>query len=84
MGVTTEAAAFLDSHPRRKNKALLLDNIIVSSETSFNVENVARHAGKHLADVVERKSNKYRGTFLATYSLLSLAMPTCGETDSDG
>ena len=35
---------------------------------------------KHLADAVERKKNKYRGSFPATYPL---AMSTCGEIRSD-
>ena len=44
----------------------------------------ARHVGKHLADAVERKKNKYRrGSFPATYSLLPLAMSTCGDVGSD-
>ena len=43
----------------------------------------ARHVGKHPADAVERKKNKYRGSFPATYSLLPLAMSTCGEVGSD-
>ena len=48
-----------------------------------NLGNAACHVGKHLADAVERKKNKYRGSFLATYSLLPLAMSTSGEVDSD-
>ena len=48
-----------------------------------NLGNAARHVGKHLADAVERKKNKYRGSFPATYSLLPLAMSTCGEVGSD-
>ena len=39
--------------------------------------------GKHFADAVEREKNKYRGSFPATYSLLPLAMSTCGEVGSD-
>ena len=45
--------------------------------------NAARHVGKRLADAVKRKKNKYRGSFPATYSLLPLAMSTCGEDGSD-
>ena len=37
----------------------------------------------HLADAVERKKNKYRGSFPATYSILPLAMSTCGEVGLD-
>ena len=49
---------------------------------SSNLENAERYAGKHLADAVERKKNKYRGSFPATYSLLPLALSTCGEVGS--
>ena len=83
MDIKTEAGALFDNHPRRKNKALLLDITIVNPYASSNLENAARHAGKHLADAVERKKDKYRGSFPATYSLLSLAMETCGEIGSD-
>ena len=83
MDRTTLARALFNSHPRRKNKALLLDIILVSFCTSSNLENVARHAEKHFIDAVERKKSKNRGSFRATYSLLPLAMLTCGEADSD-
>ena len=72
-----------DNHPRLKNKALLLDITIVNSCAGFNLGNTARRIGKHLADAVERKKNKYRGSFSATYSLLPLAMSTCGEVGSN-
>ena len=42
-----------------------------------NLEDAAPHTVKYLADAVERKKNKYRGSFPATYSLLPLAMSTC-------
>ena len=80
MDITTEAGALFDNRPRLKNKALLLDNTIVNGS---NLGNAARHVGKHLADAVERKKNKYRGSFPATYSLLPLAMSTCGDVGSD-
>ena len=83
MDITTEAGALFDNHPRLKNKALLLDITIVNPCASSNLGNAARHVGKHLADAVERKKNKYRGSFPATYSLLSLTMSTCGEVGSD-
>ena len=83
MDITTEAGAFFDNHTRLKNKALLLDITIVSPCAGSNLGNAARHVGKHLADVVERKKNKYRGSFPASYSLLPLAMSTCGEVGSD-
>ena len=38
---------------------------------------------QHLADAVERKKNKYRGSFPATYFLLPLAISTCGDVGSD-
>ena len=81
--ITTEAGALFDNHPRLKNKALLLDITIVNPCAGSNLGNAARHVGKHLADAVERKKNKYRGSFPATYSVLSLAMSTCGDDESD-
>ena len=83
MDITTEAGALFDNHPRLKNKVLLLDITIVNPCAGSNLGNAARHVGKHLADAVERKKNKYRGSFPATYSLLSLAMSTCGDVGSD-
>ena len=46
---------------------------------SSNVKGAARQTGKHLADAVERKKNKYRGSFPDTYFLLPLTLSTCGE-----
>ena len=84
MDITTEAGALFDKHPRLKNKALLLGITIVNPCVGSNLGNAARHVGKHLADAVERKKNKYRGSFPATYSLLPLAMmSTCGDVGSD-
>ena len=83
MDITTEAEALSDNHPRLKNEALLLDIIIVNPCAGSNLGNAARHVGKHLADAVEQKKNKYRGSFPATYSLFPLAMSTCGEVGSD-
>ena len=83
MDITTEVGTLFDSHPRLKNKALLLDITIVNLCAGSNLGNAARHAGKHLADAVERKKNEYRRSFPATYSLLPLAMSTCGEVGSD-
>ena len=77
------AGALFDNHPRHKNQALLLDITIVNPCAGSNLGNAARHVGKHLADAVERKKNKYRGSFPATYSLLPLAMSTCGGVGSD-
>ena len=83
MDITTEAGALFYNHPRLKNKALLLDITIVNPCAGSNLGNAARHVGKHLADAVERKKNKYRGSFPATYSLLPLTMSTCGDVGSD-
>ena len=93
MDITTEAGALFDNHPRLKNKALLLDITIVNPCAGSNLGNAARHVGKHLADAVERKKNKYRGSFPATYSLslcrhvVTLAqtcMPSSRSSSSDG
>ena len=83
MDITTEAGELFDNHPRLKNKALLLDVTIVNPCAGSNLGNAARHVGKCLADAVEPKKNKYRGSFPATYSLLPLAMSTCGDVGSD-
>ena len=83
MDITTGKGALFDNHPRHKNKALLLDITIVNPCAGSNLGNAVRHVGKHFADAVERKKNKYRGSFPATYSLLPLAMSTCGDVGSD-
>ena len=84
MDITTEACGTLfDNHCRLKNKAPLLDITVVNPCAGSNLGNAARHVGKHLADASERKKNKYRGSFPTTYSLLPLAMSTCGEVGSD-
>ena len=83
MDIATEAGALFDNRPRLKNKALLLDITIVNPCAGSNLGNAARHVGKHLADAVERKKNKYRGSFPATYSLLPLDMSTCDDVGSD-
>ena len=83
MDITTEAGALFDNYPRLKNKALLLDITLVNPCAGSNLENEACHVGKHLADAVERKKSKYRGSFPANYSLLPLAMSTRGEVGSD-
>ena len=80
---TTEVGALFDNHPRLKNKALLLDITTANLCAGSNLGNAARHVGKHLADAVEQKKNKYRGSFPDTYSLLPLAISTCGEVGSD-
>ena len=70
--------------PRFKNKAFRLDILIVNPCAGSNLGNTARHVGNNIVDEVERKKNKYRGSLTATYSLLPLAMSTCGEVGSDG
>ena len=84
MHITTEARALYHNHPPLRNKALLLDINFVNPCASSNLGNAARHAGKHLADAVERKKNKYRGSFPATYSFLRLSLSTCGDVGPDG
>ena len=83
MDITTEVEPLYDNHPRLKNKALLLDITIANPCAGSNLGNAARHVGKHLADAVERKKNKYRVSFPATYSFLPLAMSTCCDVGSD-
>ena len=83
MDITTEGGALFDDHPRLKNKALLRGITIVNPCAGSNLGNAARHVGKRLADAVERRKNKYRGSLPATYSLLPLAMPACGDVGSD-
>ena len=83
MHITTETRALFHNHPRLRNKALLLDITIVSPCASSDLEDTSRHAGNQLADAVERRKNKYWGSFPATYSFLPLAMSTCGEFGSD-
>ena len=83
MDITAEAGALFGNHPRLKNKALLLDITNFNPCAGSNLGNAARHVGNHLADALERKKNKYRGSFPATYSLLPLAMSTCGDVGSD-
>ena len=83
MDITTEAGALFDNHPRLMNKALLFDITIVNLCADSSLRNAARHVGKHLADAVERKKNKYRGSFPGTYSLLPLAMSTCDDVCSE-
>ena len=61
--ITKEVGALFDNHPRRKDKAPLLDLNIDNPCASSNLENAALHAGKHLTDAVERKNNKHRGSF---------------------
>ena len=81
--ITKDAGALFDNHPRLKNKALLLDITIVNPCAGSNLGNAASRVGKHLAHAVERKKNRHRGSFPATYSLFPLAMSTYDEVGSD-
>ena len=63
--------------------ALLVDITIVSPCAGSNLENAVCYSVKHLADAVERKQNKHRGSFPATYAFRPLAMSTCGEAALD-
>ena len=83
MDITTEPGALFDNHPRLNSKSLVLDIIIVNPCVGSNLGNAARPVRKHLADAVERKKTKYRGSFPATYSFLPLAMSTCGDVGSN-
>ena len=83
MDITTKAGALFDNHPRLKNKAPLLDITTVNPCAGSILGNAARHVGKPRRRTVERRKNKYRGSFPATYSLLPLAMSICGEVGSD-
>ena len=86
MDITTEALlldTLIVNPPRLKNKALRLDILIVNPCVGSNLGNTARHVGNNIVDEVERKKKKYRGSLPATYSLLPLAMSTCGEVGSD-
>ena len=71
--MTTEAGALFDNDPRHNGKSLLLDLTIGNPYASSNLEGAVRQTGKHLADTVERKKNKYRGSFPAIYSRIMLA-----------
>ena len=95
MDITTEAGALFDNHPRLKNRALLLDITIVNTCAGSNLRNAARHAGKHLADAVERKKTSIGARSpLPTPSFLSLCrrvarlaqtcMPSSRSSPSDG
>ena len=83
MHITTEVGTLFKSQSRRENSALLLDVTNVSTCASWNLENVARHAEKHVADAVERDEIKNRGSFPATYSLFPLALLTCHGAGSN-
>ena len=81
--ITTEAGALFDDHPRSKNKALLLDITILNPCPISNLKNVALHTGNHVANAVDQRNNKYRGSFPATYSFLPHVKLTYGEIGSD-
>ena len=66
-----------------KNKVPLLHTTNVNPCISSNLDNATRHAGNLLTDAIERKKNRVRDSFLATYFLLPFAMSTCGKAGSD-
>ena len=66
------------ARPLRESKV----QFVVEDTCPFR-QKTPRHVGKHLADAVERKKKKYRGSFSAAYSLLPLAMSICGDVGSD-
>ena len=80
---TQEAGERFVSNRRLKEQAPLLDITTVNPCVSSNLDNAARHAGKQLAHAVQRKNNRYRGSFPAAYSLFLLAMSTCGKAGPD-
>ena len=82
MDITTDAGKPFDNHPRLKNSAPLFD-ITIIHPCAGQFGECSTPSRKHLADAVERKKNKYRGSFPVTYSLLPLAMSTCDEVGSD-
>ena len=82
MGMTTNAGKPFDNHSRLKNSAPLFDITIVHP-CAGQFGEISTPCRKHLADAVERKKNKYRGSFSVPHSLLPLAMSTCDEVGSD-
>ena len=83
MDLKPESRTLSGSNPRRKDKVILLDTTIVNPRVGLNLDNAACRSGKHLTEAVERKNNEYQCFSPATYSLLSLALSTYGNTDSD-
>ena len=94
MDITTDTRA-LFNHPWLRNKALLHDIAIVDPCAGFNLENEARHVGKHLADAVERKKTSVGARSpLPTPYFLSLCrhvvrlaqtcMPSSSSSPSEG
>ena len=74
---------YTHTHTHTHTHTLVLNITIDNPCAGSNLGNAARHVEKHLADAVERKKIKYRGSFPATYSLLPFVMSTCGEVVSD-
>ena len=52
--ISREVGVLFDNHPQLKNQVFLLYITIVNPCASSNLKNLARCAGKHLADAVER------------------------------
>ena len=83
--LTTEAGGTLRQPPptRKQGAPTRPHHGQVNPFVSTNPENAARYPEKHLDDVIQRKKNKYRGSFMATYSpFLSLCqrMMRLGQT----
>ena len=55
MGITTEAAALFDSHPRLKNKVLLLDITIVNPCAGTNLRNAYRKTPRRRSRAEEKR-----------------------------
>lgn len=71
--------ASLHAIPCIKTGSSSLDHTIVNSCISRNLGSVTRQTGNYLTDALERKKNKFRGSFHVIYSLFHLAMSTCGK-----
>ena len=74
MNITTEAGALFGTSTRHYHRQYL--RRLQSGECSTPCR-------KYLALVVKREKNRYRGSFPTIYSLLPLAMSTCGDVGSD-
>ena len=84
MDITAETGGLYDNHPLdARIRPFLLDIAIVNPCASSNLANAAHVAETHLTDAVERMKTQYGGSFPATYSLVPLALLTCGGVGAD-
>ena len=85
--VLRKKRSFTERHGRRPPVEGILTQepgiIIVNPSTSSIQDNTARREENHLTNPIEREKNEYRGSFPATFSLLPLAISTCGEIPLD-